>query len=414
MSDRPIFKDSSSFDDWRARALRWEPLINAWTCLLNDADIGNTPGPLSDAPFAVKDVIDVAGLPTRCGWAAFDDREPARADAAVVAALRVAGAKPVGKTRSTAFAFIDPTTTRNPHDPSRTPGGSSSGSGAVVGAGIVPFALGTQTAGSLCRPAAYCGAYAYKPSIGALPTEGMQPLSQAFDALGVIAMDFDWLSRVFRVLASAFDIPEAQQRKAPLRIGLILPPEQTPDQSLIQAINTVEERLRVAGHTIEPLAPPVSFNELIKDHRRVMLFEAARDIGPAVAEKRNLLPPLIAAGLLEGESIDAQQSSAALARVRAAGAQFWTDVAAYDLLLAYPTSGAAPVGLNTTGDQSYLTPWTALGGPLVTMPCGVDGDGMPLAALFAAPPDHDAALMQMMAMIDPLKQRMRCPDITTS
>jgi Asp-tRNA(Asn)/Glu-tRNA(Gln) amidotransferase A subunit family amidase len=391
--------------------LRWEPLIEAWTRLPGGSDASSTPGPLSGAPFAVKDVIDVAGLPTRCGWAALEDRAPAMADAAVVAALRAAGATPVGKTRSTAFAFVDPTITRNPYDPQRTPGGSSSGSGAVVGAGVVPFALGTQTAGSLCRPAAYCGAYAYKPGIGVLPAVGMQPLSSAFDAVGVIAGDFDWLRRVFDVLATAFDIPTGKERGAPLRIGRVLPPEQNPDPDLVRAMDVVEERLAAVGHTIEPAAPSVSFSELLDDHRTVMLFEAARDIGPVVAEKRHQLPPLIAAGLAEGERINGQQSAAAMERIRTARTRFWADVAGFDLLLAYPTSGAAPVGLTTTGDQSYLTPWTTLGGPLVTMPCGVDGEGMPLAALLAAPPGFDAALMRMAAEIDPLLPRVKRPDL---
>lgn len=411
MVDRPTLKEPSPFDDWRIRALCWEPLIEAWVRLTGESDAGSGPGPLSGAPFAVKDVIDVAGLPTRCGWAAFEHRAPAVADAAVVAALRAAGAVPVGKTRSTAFAFVDPTITRNPYDPQRTPGGSSSGSGAVVGAGVVPFALGTQTAGSLCRPAAYCGAYAYKPGIGVLPTEGMHPLSRAFDAVGVIAGEFDWLRRVFDVLATAFDIPTGKEPSVPLRIGRVLPPEQAPDPDLVRAIDVVEERLAAVGHIIEPVVPSVSFSELIDDHRTVMLFEAARDIGSVVAEKRNQLPPMIAAGLAEGERVDGQQSAAAMERIRIVRTRFWADVAGFDLLLAYPTSGAAPVGLTTTGDQSYLTPWTALGGPLVTMPCGVDDEGMPLAALLAAPPDFDAALMQMSAEIDPLLPRVKRPDL---
>ncbi len=174
-------------------ARAWEPRIEAWAYLAEPDELAAAwpategHGRLQGVPFAVKDIIDVAGLPTRNGSARFADALPAARDAAVVAALRRDGAIAIGKTRTTEFAFIDPTVTRNPYDPRHTPGGSSSGSGAVVGAGIVPFALGTQTAGSLIRPACYSGVTAFKPSLGLLPTEGVAPLARSFDQVGIIA-----------------------------------------------------------------------------------------------------------------------------------------------------------------------------------------------------------------------------------
>ena len=181
--------------DCLARLRRWEPVIDAWAHVA-EASVAAGSGALLDVPFAVKDVIDVAGQPTRFGSLIFEAAAPAAADAPVVAALRRAGALPVGKTRTTEFAFIDPTVTRNPYDPRHSPGGSSSGSGAAVGARVVPFALGTQTAGSLCRPAAYCGAVSYKPGLGRFPLDGVAPLSRSFDAVGVIAQSMPWLTRV--------------------------------------------------------------------------------------------------------------------------------------------------------------------------------------------------------------------------
>lgn len=374
-------------------ARAWEPVIKAWAYLPEQPQAAQLDGPLGGVPFAVKDVIDVAGMPTRCGWDAFENRPPARADAAVVAALRTAGAVPVGKTRSTAFAFVDPTITCNPYAPGHSPGGSSSGSGAAVGAGLVPFALGTQTAGSLCRPALYCGAFAYKPSLGLLPTDGMTPLSASFDAVGVIAGSFDWLERVFAVLADAFALPPASRHPANLRIGMVDVPEQCPDSAMKAVMLDVIERLRAAGHQVEKVQPSVSFADIIERHRVIMLKEAARDLLPLIGAQRALLPPKIAQGLRDGEDIAEDCRAAALRFIEEARALFWEGVGGFDLLAGYAVPGVAPAGLGATGDQSYLTPWTALGGPLVALPAGIDPAGLPMGILLASPPGTDSQLM---------------------
>ena len=148
---------------WRDNVRQWEPYIHAFSALDETPSEGIEPGPLSGMAVGVKDIIDVAGLPTRNGSDACRDAPPAAHDANVVAALRNAGADIIGKTTTTEFAFTDPTACRNPYDVNRSPGGSSSGSGAAVAAGVVDIALGTQTAGSLCRPAAYCGAVGKTP-----------------------------------------------------------------------------------------------------------------------------------------------------------------------------------------------------------------------------------------------------------
>lgn len=387
---------------WRRRHAAWEPLIEAWETL-EPTDAGTSDGrQLRGAPFGVKDVIDVAGLPTRCGWDGLADAPTAKTDAAVVAALRGAGAVPVGKTRSTPFAFVDPTTTRNPYDQTRTPGGSSSGSGAAVGAGVVPFALGTQTAGSLCRPAAYCGAFAYKPSLGALPMDGMQALAKSFDAIGVIAADFAWLRRVYDALAAAFGLPSGPDPERALRIGRLLAPEQSPDVALRSAMDDAAARIEAAGCHVRETTSPVSFSALIDDHRSIMLREAADALGPIVGDDLARLPPRLREGLEAGRDIDAQAAKAAECRVAKARETFWQAASMFDALLAYPTSGAAPKSLASTGDQRYLTPWTALGGPLVTLPCGLDPEGAPIAILVAAPPGEDGALMAAAARIAPL------------
>src|SRR6056297_3231431 len=177
----------------------WERRIGAFVSMAEDTTITAT-GSLAGHVVAVKDVIDVAGLPTRNGSAACADSAPAPSDAPVVARLRAAGARILGKTVTTEFAFTDPTQCRNPYAPARSPGGSSSGSGAAVAAGLVDLALGTQTAGSLCRPAAYCGVVGLKPGYGCLSTQGVTPLAPSFDSVGVIARSVEIARAAFGVM----------------------------------------------------------------------------------------------------------------------------------------------------------------------------------------------------------------------
>ncbi|MDF1792690.1 MAG: amidase [Thalassobaculaceae bacterium] len=400
----------------------WEPHIDAWSHVsdarLSDPPAAEHPGLLAGACFAVKDVIDVAGMPTRFGSRLFATAPPAPVEAPIVAALRAAGGVPVGKTRTTEFAFVDPTTTRNPYDLGRSPGGSSSGSGAAVGARVVPFALGTQTAGSLCRPASYCGALSYKPGIDRFPTTGMAPLSPSFDAVGVIAGSMDWLQRVFEVLDTAFADLDAvalpsERRSIPesLRIGLVVPSEQTPEPEMVAAMARTVDLFRRQGHVVHAVAPPVDFAALIAWHRTVMLREAVDAVGSIVAGGEERIGPKLAAGLRTGRAIPDGARVEAASRIAEARAAFWHAATDFDLLLAYPVPGAAPVGLATTGDQNYLTPWTALGGPLVSLFAGMTGDGMPLGLLLGAAPGRDRDLMEMAGRLNGAMPRPPVPGL---
>ncbi len=391
--------DAFDLDCYFSARKRWEPALDAWAhnepaerIAISESSID---GPLAGVPFGVKDVIDVAGQPTRFGSNAFADAVAAEKDAPVVAALRAKEAIPVGKTRSTEFAFIDPTTTRNPYGLAHSPGGSSSGSGAVVGAQVVPFALGTQTAGSLCRPATYCGALSYKPGLGVLPQTGMAPLSHSFDAIGVIAQSPAWLGRVFDVLADYFHIPvsEGEISASALKIGLVHVPEQTPDAEMRDMMGQVSNLFRNLGHRVDDIETPVSFTDVITDHRTVMLHDMARNLGPVVSARELLLQKLFRASLLQGAEITSDLRDQAMTRIEEVQNRFWEGFSAFDLLLAYPVPGAAPKGLNTTGDQSYLTPWTSMAGPLVSLPAGQNPEGLPLGILLAAQPGRDRFLV---------------------
>lgn len=420
--------DDSSVTDWQApncltRARQWEPHIRAWVGLLDEQSlsgghVGAVKAAFEGVGFAVKDIIDVAGHPTQFGSRAFAHVPPALGSAPVVAALNDAGAVCIGKTTSTEFAFIDPTESRNPNDLRCTPGGSSSGSGAVVGARVVPFALGTQTAGSLCRPAAYCGAYSYKASLGWWPMQGIAPFARSFDMVGPIAVSMSWLLSIHDVWARSFDRPLLETGREfserPLVIGVLSTPDQSPSASVAAAISDAAERFAAAGHKIEPFTPPVSFAEIIAAHRQVMLAEAAADVLPMLGAKRSMLGPKLAEALQQGEMITPDEVGTQRLKLVQAAQSFWSAAHGIDLMLAPPVGAVAPIGLTTTGDQTYLTPWTALGGPLVSMPHGKDDAGMPLSIMLAGKPGNDASLLTAASRLDLLLEGISPPPLPAS
>lgn len=282
---------------WRKRLAAWEPRLGAVVTLDEaaagtlDAGAGGGAGPLAGVATGVKDVIDVRGLPTRNGSAAWAGAAPASRDAPVVAALRAAGAAILCKTASTELAFTDPTTTLNPFDAVATPGGSSSGSGAAVGAGLLDLALGTQTAGSLCRPAAYCGAVAFKPSLGALSTEGMTPLAPSFDTIGFIAKDVAVARTAFAACAGeALAEDRTPQRIARAPIDPAAP-------MTAEALDALDAAARVLAAEPAYPPPPVDLAAVVRDHRRVMLAEAAAAHGVLLDRAPDLLRPKLRAGL---------------------------------------------------------------------------------------------------------------------
>ncbi|MFK7965038.1 MAG: amidase [Burkholderiaceae bacterium] len=401
-----------------ARALDWEPHLQAWVSSLDNPPAMAQPktpidGAIAGVGFAVKDIIDVAGYPTRCGSLAFQDAAPAAGSAPVVAALNDAGGIGLGKTTSTEFAFIDPTQTRNPFDVRCTPGGSSSGTGAVVGAHVVPFGLGTQTAGSLCRPAAYCGAYAYKASLGWWPMQGITPFARSFDMVGPIAVSMPWLLTVHDIWAQAFERPllaeGADLTERPLVIGVARSPDQSPSEPVANAIADAAARFKAAGHQVRSFTPEVSFKQIIAAHRQIMLAEAAQDLLPLIGDKRALLGPRLAEGLQLGETITQDEVDRQTHWLEQAAESFWRRVEGIDVILAPPVGSVAPLGLTTTGDQTYLTPWTSLGGPLVSMPHGLDEEGMPLSVMLASRPGSDASLLVAANRLDDLLQSVAPP-----
>ena len=252
-------------------------------------------GPLWGLAVGVKDVIDTVDLPTGYGSPLFADHRPSE-DARAVATLRRAGAIVLGKTESTEFALYEPTRTRNPEDPTRTPGGSSSGSAAAVAAGMVPVALGTQTAGSIVRPAAYCGVYGYKPSWGWTSTAGVWRLSERLDTLGMFARtaaDLELLHRaIARDINGGSSSPASRRRPTPLpRRAAVLSTEAwgVVDRDVLDALERLAGRLEGAGWRVSGLSMPHTWRRLPEHHRTVMAVEVAKNMHRALGARIELI-----------------------------------------------------------------------------------------------------------------------------
>ena len=350
--------------------------------------------PIDGCPVAVKDIIDTVDLPTEMNADACKGNQPAR-DAACVHALRQGGAIVIGKTVTTEFACGRSGPTRNPHDTTRTPGGSSSGSGAAVGAGMVPVALGTQTAGSTIRPASYCGAYALKPSLGAINLGGVHPVSATRDHLGVLAASLadTWQAAHFmsatagpapgyQALAGASPaLPEALK---PDRLGLLhLTGWQEIDDATRGAFEEMTGRLRAAGVEI---ADPGEDTELAAVDRTAVEVEApGRDIMGyemlwpycAYEEAGYSLSAAIRGYLVHGRKVTQAQYQSALAARMTARAAIAVHADKFDGFISPSSSGAAPAGHDYTGSRAFQAPWTVLGLPAFSLPL-LTVDGLPV------------------------------------
>jgi Asp-tRNA(Asn)/Glu-tRNA(Gln) amidotransferase A subunit family amidase len=350
-------------------------------------------GPLAGIPVAVKDLIDTRDMPTCCGSAAFADRVPLR-DAAIVTRLRELGAVIFGKTVTTEFAWREPGPTVNPHNPAHTPGGSSSGSAAAVAAGIAPLAIGSQTLGSIIRPAAFCGVVGFKASFGAVPRGGVQPLAGSLDHVGFFTREVDDAAWAFDLLRrrapgdepGALCLPpsgvDAERGLEPLpnpRFAVVQAPYRerlTPGQ--ISAFDAALEKLRAAGATVEEADLPPEFWRGLDDSTTLLQAESAQIYGDLVekfpARTSGHLKELVA----EGRAIPAVRYIDALRRQTEWRARFADELAGFDALLTSPAPGAAPEGLASTGDPIFCALWTFLGVPALTLPIAREPNGLPL------------------------------------
>jgi Asp-tRNA(Asn)/Glu-tRNA(Gln) amidotransferase A subunit family amidase len=359
-------------------------------------------GPLHGMVVGIKDVIDTADLPTGYGSALFAYHQPA-ADADVVAALRQAGAIVLGKTESTEFAMFQPTRTRNPVDPARTPGGSSSGSAAAVAAGMVPVALGTQTAGSVVRPAAYCGVYGFKPSWGWTSTAGIWRLSEHLDTVGLFARCVADLRLTYRVLSSpAAGPPPMTAHPAGKPAVAVLGTEDwgSADGDVRAALSAVAGRLSDDGWEVREMAMPPAWRHLPGQQEVLMAAEVAKNLHAALGDRVGQISDSAQAIVARGDRCLAAEYLAALEARAEALAALVPLAAVTDLLLAPSALGAAPVGLDFTGDPVMCRPWTLLGLPAANVPAWRRPDGLPAGVQLIGTRRDDLSYLTNLALAE--------------
>jgi aspartyl-tRNA(Asn)/glutamyl-tRNA(Gln) amidotransferase subunit A len=353
-----------------------------------EAGRGRFRGPLHGVPVGIKDIFHVAGLRTGAGAGGFAHEMPV-AHAVAVARLLAAGAIVLGKTATTEFAYMDPAPTRNPWNRDHTPGGSSSGSAAAVAAAMVPLALGTQTVGSVLRPAGYCGVVGVKPTYGVVPTEGVIPLAWSLDHVGCFARTVGDAVLALGVLA---DRPLAVA-PAPPRIGVPQGWVSRAAGEVATHVGEVALRLAEAGATVEATELPASVAGIEAAGRLVMAVEAAAYHTARFGADPSRHGPGVAGLIRAGRAVSGLDYVQA-DRARAAFRQAMTPVFdRYTVLLTPVAPTPAPPGLSSTGDPSFCAPWSFIGAPALALPSGMTATGLPLAVQLVAGVGRDTALL---------------------
>jgi Asp-tRNA(Asn)/Glu-tRNA(Gln) amidotransferase A subunit family amidase len=349
-------------------------------------------GPLHGVPVGVKDIVDTADLPTERGSAIHAGRRPG-ADAACVARLRAAGAVILGKTVTTEFAYFSPGPTRNPADPARTPGGSSSGSAAAVADAMVPVAIGSQTAGSVIRPAAFCGTLGLKPTRGLVDLTGVMALSGNLDTLGWFARDTEDLALLGTVLADEW--PDAGEASGAPAFALARTPWwDRADADAQGAVTRAAGRLAAAGASVRDLDLPARFAALPEAQEALMAFDMARSLAHEREHHADELSDVLRAFLERGDTIGRAVAGDAVALGAECRALLAEHLEPGETLLVPAVSGEPP-GFDdgVTGDPLFCRAWTLLGVPALSVPGATGSRGAPVGVQFVAPARGDAALV---------------------
>jgi Asp-tRNA(Asn)/Glu-tRNA(Gln) amidotransferase A subunit family amidase len=400
----------------RIRAV--EPTVQAWTFLDEEHALsqaraaderkrsGEPTGPLHGVPIAVKDIIDTADMPTENGTVLHRGRMP-RDDARIVAVLRGAGAIILGKTVTTECAYFAPGKTRNPFNPEHTPGGSSSGSAAAVAAAMVPLALGTQTNGSIIRPAAFCGAYGFKPTHGLIPRTGILNVSRTLDHVGLFARSLEDLALLAEELCGydERDPDTSPRARVPFRA---IAAEEPPIPPMLAFIKTppwerasadtregFAELVEALGEQAEEVALIPSATDAWDWHRTIMEAEMAANLEREWEAGRERLSPQLRALIERGRqvtAVDYQRALNGIPRIAESLDELFME--RYDAILTPAAPGSAPKGLESTGDPAFCTLWTLCGMPAVTLPLMQDSAGMPIGVQLVGRRNFDARLLR--------------------
>jgi aspartyl-tRNA(Asn)/glutamyl-tRNA(Gln) amidotransferase subunit A len=355
---------------------------------------GTDRGPLHGMPIGIKDIIDVAGWPTGCGSPAATDH-PAGADAPLVARLRDAGAVLLGKTVTTPWAWIDPPATRNPWKLDRTPGGSSSGSAAAVSSGMCLGAIGSQTGGSITRPAAFCGVAGLKPTFGAVSVEGVQPLAPSLDHPGPIALFVADLRQIFEVIREpSEEHGGGDSASVPPRLGRLGGYfDRRASDEMQKALKAFLKWFQMWETEVSDVEEPTDFDAVLADHRTVMAYEAGATHQERFARQPEAYPPRIAALIQEGLQVTREAYERALDARAGRIAAMLGLFDRFDALVTPAATGAAP-DPSTTGDPAFNSPWSYLGFPTVSFPFGFSADRLPLAVQLIGKPGSDLSLLR--------------------
>ena len=387
-----------------------EPVVRAWVHLDADQalaqarriDATTSAGQLSGIPVGVKDVFDTFDMPSRYGSPIYADYQP-RSDAAVVALLRGMGGLVLGKTVTTEFATFTPNVTTNPHNPAHTPGGSSSGSAAAVAAGMVPVAFGTQTIGSVIRPAAYCGVVGYKPSFGLLPRTGVKAISDCLDTVGCFTRN---------VADAAFFVGALARRPLAIgtedhtpRIGLCLtaqwPHAQPETQALFAGIGA---RLSGAGADVRDHVMPSLYDGINAAQDIIAAVEMAACLADEHRRFPHLMSERLRTRLDEGAAIPAADYDAAMVLAQQGREALPEAMAGFDVLIVPSAMGEAPKGLGATGDPVFNRTWSLLHTPSVHVPLTTGPNSLPLGVQVVGRVGDDA---RTLACAHWIEQRMR-------
>ena len=364
---------------------------------------GGRIGPLHGVPVAIKDIFDTRDYPTECGSPILAGRRP-EADATAVRSLREAGAVIIGKTVTTEFAYFHPGKTRNPRDVKRTPGGSSSGSAAAVAAGMVPLAIGSQTNGSMIRPAAFCGVFGIKPSHGLISRAGALTLSRTLDHVGAYARSIDDLALILDVLVGQDSAdPDSRPYASPIfRVSAAEAPPIPPSFALVRT-PMWEKADAEARSALEDLAKELGAREVdLPEHyrdawsglRAIMAADMAHNLG-AFVDKGGQVSKPFSDLIAEGRKVTATEYLAAVrdARRYADGmASIFEQLA--DAIITLSARGVAPLGIESTGDPVFCTLWTLIGFPSVNLPLLADADGLPIGVQLIGAYGRDERLLR--------------------
>jgi len=396
--------------EWRRRFEELEPAVHAFVAgtvslerveeAVRESAAENAASPLAGGLLGVKDIFHVDGWPTRAG-SRLPAEELAGAEAESVARLRRAGAVVVGKTVTTEFAYFAPGPTRNPHAPDHTPGGSSSGSAAAVAAGLCDLALGTQTIGSIGRPAAFCGIVGYKPSYDRIPRDGVIPLAPSVDHVGLFARAVGEIAAAAPAVVDGWRGPAG----APARLRLGVPVGEYLEKTSREGkrhFDGVLRSLRRGGWEVVEVPVMTDFEAVDARHRLLVAAEAAAVHADWFARFGELYAPKTVELIRRGQGVAAQDLVAALAGRGALRAELEAAMEEHDLelWLSPPATGPAPLGLDSTGDPVMNLPWTHSGLPTVVVPAGRSAEGLPMGLQLAARFGSDEELLAAGAAIE--------------